>query len=69
MERTDLMVGKGANRLRAGRLPCHRPDGEIRHFLDDRMLWKGKALMRFAPFPTINSVSSNAAISDVSHGT
>jgi hypothetical protein len=27
---------------------------------DDRMLWKWNALMRFAPFPTINSVLSNA---------
>jgi hypothetical protein len=25
------------------------------------MLWKGTALIRFAPFPTINSVLSNAA--------
>jgi hypothetical protein len=28
---------------------------------DDRMLWKGTVLMRFAPFPTLNSVCSNAA--------
>jgi hypothetical protein len=27
---------------------------------DDRMLWKETALMRFAHFPTINSVLSNA---------
>jgi hypothetical protein len=26
------------------------------------MLWKGNALMRFALFPTINSVLSNAAV-------
>jgi hypothetical protein len=26
------------------------------------MLWKATTLMRFAPFPTINSVSSNAAV-------
>jgi hypothetical protein len=69
MERTDLMVGECANRLRVGRLSCHRPDGETRRVLADRMLWKGTALMRFAPFPTINSVSSNAASSDGSHGT
>jgi hypothetical protein len=29
--------------------------------IGDRMLWKGRALMRFAAFPTINSVISNAA--------
>jgi hypothetical protein len=28
---------------------------------DDWMLWKLTALMLFAPFPTINSISSNAA--------
>jgi hypothetical protein len=28
---------------------------------DDLILWMGTALMRFAPFPTINSVLSNAA--------
>jgi hypothetical protein len=28
---------------------------------DNRMLWKGTALMRFAPIPTINSVLSNVA--------
>jgi hypothetical protein len=28
---------------------------------DDRMLWKWTAVMRFAHFPTINSVLSNAA--------
>jgi hypothetical protein len=61
MERTELMVGEGANRLRAGRLSRHRPDGESRRVPDDRSLWKGTALMRFAPFPTINSVLSNAA--------
>jgi hypothetical protein len=53
------MEGVGANRLRAGRLSRHRRDGEIRREPDDPMLWKGKALMRFAPFPTINSVLSN----------
>jgi hypothetical protein len=26
---------------------------------DDRMLWKGTVLMRFAPFPTLNSVLFN----------
>jgi hypothetical protein len=61
MERTDLMVGERAKRLRAGRLSRQRPDGESRRVLDDRMLWKRTALMRFAHFPTINSVSSNAA--------
>jgi hypothetical protein len=55
------MVGEGANRLRAGRLYRHRPDGESRRLPDDRMLWKGTTLMRFAPFPTINSVFSNVA--------
>jgi hypothetical protein len=61
MERTDLMVGEGENRHRARRIPCHRPGSEIRQYLDERMLSKGNALMRFAPFPTINSVLSNAA--------
>jgi hypothetical protein len=61
MERTELMVGEGVNRLRAGRLSPHRPNGESRRVTDDRVLWKGKALKRFAPFPTLSSVSSNAA--------
>jgi hypothetical protein len=61
MERTDLKVAEGANRLRAGRLSRHRPDGESRRLPDDRMLWKWTNLMRFAHFPTINSVFSNAA--------
>jgi hypothetical protein len=61
MERTELMAGEGVNRLRAGRISPHRPDGENRRGIDDRMLGKRNALMRFAPFPTINSVLSNAA--------
>jgi hypothetical protein len=61
MERIDLMVGKGAVLLRAGRLSRHRPVGESRPLPDDRMLWTGTALMLFADFPTINSVLSNAA--------
>jgi acyl carrier protein phosphodiesterase len=61
MERIDLMVGNGANRLRLRRLSSHRPDGESRRVPDNRMLWTGTALMRFADFPTINSVLSNAA--------
>jgi hypothetical protein len=32
-----------------------------RQLPNDRMLWKGTALMRFASFPTINSVLSNSA--------
>jgi hypothetical protein len=51
MERTELMVGEGMNRLRAGRLSRHRPDGKIRRVQDDRMLWKWNDLMWFAPFP------------------
>jgi hypothetical protein len=61
MERTVLMVGEGANRLWAGSLSRHRPDGEFRRVPDNRMLWKWNALMRFTHFPTINSVLSNAA--------
>jgi hypothetical protein len=61
MERTDLMAGEGANRLRAGRLSRHRPEGECWRVPDYRMLWKGNALIRFAHFTTINSVLSNAA--------
>jgi hypothetical protein len=44
----------------AGRLSRHRPDGECRRVPDYRMLLKGTALMRYAQFPTINSVLSNA---------
>jgi hypothetical protein len=55
------MVGEGANRLRAGRLSPHRPDGESRRVPDDRLLWKWTALMRFAHFPNINSILTNAA--------
>jgi hypothetical protein len=61
MERTELMVGEGVNRLRAERLSPHRPDSESHRLPDDRMLWKGAALMRFANFPIINSVLSNAS--------
>jgi hypothetical protein len=61
MVRTELMVGEGVNRFRAGRLSPHRPEGESSRVTDDRVLCKGKALMRFAPFPNINSVLSNAA--------
>jgi hypothetical protein len=61
MERTELMVGKGANRLRAGRLSRHLPDGEWRRLPDDRTLWTETDLMRFADFPTINSVLSKEA--------
>jgi hypothetical protein len=61
MERTDLMAGEGANRIRAGRLSRRRPDGEFRRVCDDRILWKGTALKRFETFPTMNSVHSSAA--------
>jgi hypothetical protein len=59
MERTELMVGEGANRIRAGSLSRHRPVGESRRVPGDRMLWKWTALMLFAPFPTINSFLYN----------
>jgi hypothetical protein len=61
MERTELMVGEGANRLRARRLSSHRPNGESWLVTDDRILWKWNTLMRFAHFSTIHSVLSNAA--------
>jgi hypothetical protein len=61
MERTELMVGEGANRLRAGRISRHRLDGESRRVPNDRKMCKGTAMMMFAPFLTINSVLSNAA--------
>jgi hypothetical protein len=61
IERTELMVGEGASRLSVFRLSRHRPDGERRRVPDNRMLWKGSALMRFAPISTINSILSNAA--------
>jgi hypothetical protein len=55
------MMGEEANRFRAGCLLRNRPDGESRRVPDARMLWKGTALMRFAQFPTINSIVSNTA--------
>jgi hypothetical protein len=61
------MVGEGANRLRAGLLSRHRPNGGSRQVTDDRMLWKVTTLMRFAPFPTINSVFPLWLSSDLSH--
>jgi hypothetical protein len=61
MERTELMLGEGVNRLWSGRLSPHRPDGDSCRMTDDRGLWKGNAQMRFATFPTINSVISNAS--------
>jgi hypothetical protein len=61
MERSDLIKGEGANRLSAGCLLRHRPDGESRRMPYEWMLWKGNALMRFAPIPAFNSISSNAA--------
>jgi UDP:flavonoid glycosyltransferase YjiC (YdhE family) len=61
MERTELMAGERANRLRAVRVSRHGLNGEIRRVHDDRMLWKGTALMRLAPIPIINSILSNAA--------
>jgi hypothetical protein len=60
-ERTELKLGEGVNRNRAGRLSRHRRDGESRRLPDDRMLWKGNALKLFATFPTMNSVHSKAA--------
>jgi hypothetical protein len=54
------MLLEGTNRLRAGRLSRHRPDGESRRVPNDRMLWKWTALMLFATFPTIKSIQSNA---------
>jgi hypothetical protein len=62
MERSELMVGEGANRTRAGRFSHHRPDGESRRGTDARMLWMGTAVMRFALYTTINSVPPNAAV-------
>jgi uncharacterized protein YyaL (SSP411 family) len=61
MERTELMVWDGANRISSGRLSRHRTDGESRHVPDDRMLCNWNALMLFAIFLTINSVLSHAA--------
>jgi hypothetical protein len=55
MEPTVFIGGEGARILRVGRLSRHRPDGERRRLNDDRILWMGTALLRFSPFPTINS--------------
>jgi hypothetical protein len=59
MERTELMVQGGVNRLRAGRLSRHQPVGESRRDPDDGCCGEWTALMRFARFPTINLVLSN----------
>jgi hypothetical protein len=56
-----MILGEGSNCLSAVRVSRHRPNGESRRVPDNRMLWKGNALMRFAPFPIINSILSNAA--------
>jgi hypothetical protein len=61
MERTELIVGEGANSISPGSVSRHRPDGESRRVPDYLMPWKGTALIRFAHIPTINSVLSNAA--------
>jgi hypothetical protein len=53
MERIELMVVEGVNRLREGRLSPHRPDGYRRRLTDERMLWNGTVLMRFTRFLTI----------------
>jgi hypothetical protein len=45
------------------------PDVEIRGVPNEQLLWKGTDLMRFAHFPTINSVSSMRVISNFSHAT
>jgi hypothetical protein len=60
MERTELILGEGANRLRALHVSRHRPNDENRRVPDNRMLWEWNALMRFAHLPTINSDLSNA---------
>jgi hypothetical protein len=61
MERTELMLGEGVNRLRACRTSRHPPDGEIRRMPDDRMLLMRNTLKLFAPSPTMNSNHSNAS--------
>jgi hypothetical protein len=61
MERTELVVGEGTNRFRAGRFSRHQPEGESRRMPGDRMLWMWTAQKRFAPYTTLNSVHSNAA--------
>jgi hypothetical protein len=69
MERTHLMAGEVAIRLRAVCVSIHRPNGENRRVPDNRMLWIWTALMRFAHLPTINSVISKRQNSDCSHAT
>jgi hypothetical protein len=61
MERTEMIVGDGANCLRVGCLSLHRLLGERRRLPDVRLLWQGTSLLRIAPFPTINPILSNAA--------
>jgi hypothetical protein len=55
------MLVEGTNRLRAVSFSRHWPDGESRRVPDYRMLRVCTALKHFAPYATINSVSSNAA--------
>jgi hypothetical protein len=59
-ERTELILGEGAKRLRAVRVSRHGPKSENRQLPDNRMLWKWNALMPIAPYPIKNSVLSNA---------
>jgi hypothetical protein len=63
------MLGEGANRLRVERLSRHRPVGESQRLPDDRMLWKGTALMPFAHFPPSIQYFPMRVSSDGSHAT
>jgi hypothetical protein len=69
MERTELMLVEGANRLRAVRVSRHRLNGESRRVRDDGMLWKGTALMRFALSPPSILFFRMRLNSDCSHAT
>jgi hypothetical protein len=60
LERIELMVGKGANRIRADPFHIIRFSGTRRLSPFGRWLETRTALRRFDPSPTINSVSSYA---------
>jgi hypothetical protein len=69
MERTQLKLEEGANRIRAGRYSRHRPAGENQRLPDDRMVWKGNALLSFANFPPSIHFFPMRLNSDCSHAT
>jgi hypothetical protein len=60
LDRTDLMVGKGAKRIRAIHNQIIRSSGIRRHLPSGRCREMCPGLSQFVPSPTINSVCSIA---------